>query len=146
MKIDGPAPPRPSAGAQRARSRGGASGGFRVDLGGDEAPASGVSSAAPPLAIASLLSLQEAPTATEGRSRGLRRGRDLLEQLDRIHLALLTGQVPISRLDGMMRSLQQARGETGDPRLTQLLDEIELRCAVELAKFEALRGAAPNAA
>ena len=146
MKIEGPAPLRTPASAQRAKSREGAGGSFRVDLGGEEAPTAGVSSAAPALAVASLLSLQEAPSPTEGRARGLRRGRDLLDQLDRIRLALLTGQIPLARLDGLMRALKQARGETGDPGLNQILDEIELRCAVELAKFEALRGSSPQPA
>ena len=146
MKIVGPAPLRTSTSAQRARSRDGAAGSFRVELGGDEAPAAGVSSAGPTLAVASLLSLQEAPSPTEGRSRGLRRGRDLLDQLDRIRLALLTGQIPAARLEGLLRTLKQARGETGDPGLNQILDEIELRCAVELAKFETLQGAAAKPA
>jgi hypothetical protein len=146
MKIEGSAPLRTTTGAQRAKSRDGAGGAFRVDSGADEAPTAGVSSAGPTLAVASLLSLQEAPSSTEGRSRGLRRGRDLLDQLDRIRLALLTGEIPVARLDGLMRQLKQARSETGDPGLDEILAEIELRCAVELAKFETLRGSASNAA
>ena len=145
MKIQGPAPLRANAGAQRAKSRD-SQGGFRVDMGGEEAAPANVSSAAPVLAASALLSLQEAPGGAEGRSRGLRRGRDLLDQLDRVRHALLSGQIPVARLEGMLRQLQQARAETGDPGLNDLLDEIELRCAVELAKFEALRAAAPGRA
>lgn len=145
MKIEGSGQLRGAAGA-RAKPRAGA-GGFRVELGGgDEAPAAGVSSAGPTLAVASLLSLQEAPTPTDGRSRGLNRGRDLLDQLDRIRLALLSGQIAPARLDGLLRSLKQNRTEGADPMLSGLLDEIELRCAVELAKFEQLRPGAPDAA
>ena len=145
MKIEGPGSLRNTAAAQRARPRAGA-GGFRVELGGDDAPTAGVSSAGPTLGVASLLSLQEAPTPTDGRSRGLNRGRDLLDQLDRIRLALLTGQIAPSRLEALLRSLQQARAEGADPALAGLLDEIELRCAVELAKFEQLQKAHPHAA
>lgn len=143
MKIEGPGRPQAAGGPQRAKARGGA-GGFRVETGQEEAPAANVASAGPTLAVSSLLSLQEAPTAptaADGRSRGLRRGRELLDQLDRIRLALLTGQIPVSRLEGLMRLLKQARAEAGDPALDGLLAEIELRCAVELAKFEALREA-----
>jgi hypothetical protein len=145
MKIEGPGSLRNAAAAQRVRPRSGA-GGFRVEHGADEAPTAGVSSAGPTLAVASLLSLQEAPNPTDGRSRGLQRGRDLLDQLDRIRLALLGGQIAPSRLEALMRSLNARRAEGADPALAGLLDEIELRCAVELAKFERLRAAAPDAA
>ena len=68
----------------------------------------------------------------------------MIRQLD--DKACVTGQIAPARLDGLMRSLRQARGESGDPGLNELLDEIELRCAVELAKFEALRGSSPQPA
>lgn len=140
MKIEGPGRASAASGPKRLKPREGG-GGFRVETGGDEAPVPAVSSAGPTLAIASLLSLQEAPTALDGRSRGLKRGRDLLDALDAIRLALLAGRIPRSRLDGLMRLLGQARAEAGDPALDATLDEIELRCAVELAKFDALKEA-----
>lgn len=46
------------------------------------------------------------------------------------------GTLPRERLDRLTRLLAERRGEIDDPRLAALIDEIELRAAVELAKLE----------
>jgi len=93
-------------------------------------------SVAATLAVSPLLALQELPDATTERARALRRGRDLLAQLDRIRHALLLGSIAPSDLTRLLAMVRQGREELDDPRLANLLDEIELRASVELAKFE----------
>ena len=63
----------------------------------------------------------------------------MLDRLDDIRLGLLTGTVSKERLTELSRMARVRRGETDDPRLVEVLDEIELRAEVELAKlsFEA---------
>jgi hypothetical protein len=83
-----------------------------------------------------LLALQCLPDATERRRRAMRRGRGLLDRLEQLHLALLEGTLSPTVLDGLRRHLADDAGETDDRSLRQLLAEIEVRAAVELAKLE----------
>ncbi|MER2265518.1 flagellar assembly protein FliX [Methylobacterium oxalidis] len=78
-------------------------------------------------------------TPQERRRRSARRGFDLLDGLDRLKAAILTGRVPAHELQVVARRLSERAGTSGDPRLDGLMAEIELRAAVELAKLEASR-------
>jgi len=88
-------------------------------------------------AIDSLLSAQEVPDFSVGRRRAVERGRDLLDQLDTLRLALIAGAIPRQRLQGLVASLAAQQTSMADPALAAVLDEIELRARVELAKFDA---------
>lgn len=99
-------------------------------------PASTVGGANPVAPVAAMLALQEAPDPTDGRSRGLLRGSELLRYLDQIHLGLLSGGIPRHILERLAADLSAAHRATGDPRLSAILDEIELRARVELAKYD----------
>ena len=89
-------------------------------------------------AVTPLLALQEVPDAATGRSRAIRKGHDLLDQLERIRHALLLGTISPGQLQRTMRLLKERRDEFDDPNLREVIDEIELRVMVELAKFEYL--------
>jgi hypothetical protein len=65
----------------------------------------------------------------------MRRAGDMLDLLDDIRVGLLEGRVPRGKLEGLLRMVQSRRDEVVDPRLSAVLDEIELRAAVELAKY-----------
>lgn len=84
-----------------------------------------------------LLLLQGAPgpEPAGGRAEALRHGMDLLDRLDDLRLALLCGTVPPARLRAIADALAARSARLGDPRLDAVIAEIELRCAVELAKF-----------
>lgn len=68
------------------------------------------------------------------RKRAVRRGRSLLDGLEAVRADLLVGQVSVDRLDQLMDMVTEAREQTL-PGLDALLDDIELRVRVELAKF-----------
>jgi hypothetical protein len=87
--------------------------------------------------VDALLSLQEVDDAATGRSKGLQRADDLLDRLDEIQMGLLTGGLSRENLQELAWAVRQRRGESVDPRLNELLDQIELRAAVELAKYGA---------
>jgi hypothetical protein len=86
-----------------------------------------------------LFSIQEVETATDRRSRGraIRRADSLLDQLSDLQADLLAGAVPAARLQALTDMLRVRRERVDDPRLSDLIDEIELRVEVELAKFDA---------
>ena len=68
----------------------------------------------------------------------MQRGSSMLDRLDDIRIALLTGSLPRGQLENLRRMAQE-RGEIlNDPQLQSVLDEIELRVAVELAKLDSV--------
>lgn len=84
--------------------------------------------------IDAILALQAAGGPLEGRKKAVRRGLTLLDTLEEIKADLLLGQVAPGRLDALMSTLGAYR-ERSLPQLDTVLDEIELRVRVELAKF-----------
>lgn len=83
--------------------------------------------------IGSLLALQSVEDPLLKKKKLVRRGRELLDTLDDIKADLLVGNVNEGRLGQLMALISQAR-ERDEPGLDGLLDDIELRARVELAK------------
>lgn len=113
----------------------------RSGSGVDFVPAGGegptrAAAAAPVAAMAGLdaiLALQAVGGPLEGRRKAVRRGTTLLDLLDGMKADLLVGRVGADRLDAMVATLGQLR-ERSLPELDAVLDDIELRVLVELAK------------
>ena len=87
--------------------------------------------------VESILGLQEVGDATSGASRGkaMAYGSDLLDRLDQLRLAILRGAVSKEGLQELAQRLRQRRQSIEDPHLEEVLQEIELRCEVEVAKL-----------
>ncbi len=99
------------------------------------APASAVSGAAGVSGISALLALQGIG-GPEARARALRKGRRLLDALDRLQVALL-GEGPTKRHLALLQgALAEQREASGDQGLDETLSWAELRAAVEAAKLE----------
>lgn len=99
-----------------------------------------VGGAAPLAPVDALLSLQEVPDATDGRSKGLARANEMLDILEEVRRGILLGAISgpkLRVLADMARNQRQNEAESlkGDPRLREILSEIELRSEVELAKL-----------
>ena len=88
-------------------------------------------------AVGSVLPAQEVASAGDesSRARTQRYGEDILERLDELHLAILTGSVPAERVVRLAQMLRANRRLTDDPRLRSIVEEIELRAEVEIAKL-----------
>ena len=137
MKITQNAPIRSTSIRRSGKSSAGRSGQFTDHLvtGEAGAPTGNSNSSTPVGAVDSLLVLQEVPDATSGTSRAKLRAQDLLDQLDEVRHGLLAGALSRRMLDRLARIDRSERQSVDDPRLQELLDEIELRAAVELAKY-----------
>ncbi|MFN9541577.1 MAG: flagellar assembly protein FliX, partial [Alphaproteobacteria bacterium] len=70
------------------------------------------------------------------RQRAVRRGRDMLDMLDEIRRGLLEGAVSASTLKRLAGLANTKREDFVDPGLSQVLDDIDLRARVELAKLQ----------
>ena len=87
-------------------------------------------------ALDALLSLQEADDSTEGAKKARKRASDLLDQLDQVRVGLLTGELPKSTLQHLANTIASHRDHVIDPKLAEILDDIDLRAQVELAKLD----------
>jgi hypothetical protein len=85
--------------------------------------------------VDSLLALQEIGDMPADRDQARRHGEALLAQLDELRYALLAGGMPLSRLEQLAQTLKSRQGSIADPGLAEVVAEIELRAAVELAKL-----------
>jgi len=84
--------------------------------------------------IDALIALQGIEDPVERRRRAVKYGRRALDALDELKLGLLSGtleQATLLRLKSVAAELKDA---SGDDKLDQVLGEIDLRVAVELAK------------
>ncbi len=137
MKVSGPGQvSTPSLKKTKSKSKAGRTG-FSDHLSKADSPAAAaVSGNAPVVAVDALLGLQEVPDATTGRSRGVAHASLMLDQLEEIRRGLLLGSIPKSKLKALATALGEKREDFQDPELAGILDDIELRARVELAKLE----------
>ena len=104
---------------------------------GESLPESATTASAPltpTTGIDVLLALQSVEDPRFTRRKVVRRSRSLLDALDDVRVDLLLGQVNQERLDRLLTMLGEVRERT-DPELDSLVDDIELRVRVELAKY-----------
>lgn len=139
MKVDPTRRIRPAKAATKTGKAGAGGTGFKDAL--REATASAPAAAPAPAtgveAVDALLAIQEVD-ATGGekrRSQARRRGERLLDRLDEIRMGLLRGGISEARLEEIATLVAERRGPSDDPALERVLDEIELRLKVELAKL-----------
>jgi hypothetical protein len=139
MKVDGPNKSSATKGPSKTgakRSAGGASFGSLIEETEETAAKTGVSGAAPTAQIDALLALQELEDSTSGEAerRAKKRGQLLLDQLDQLRLGLLSGGIALATLHQLERMVSSEREKVMDPKLAAVLDEIDLRVQIELAK------------
>ena len=92
----------------------------------------------PIAALDSILALQDMGDAGDGRSKGLAHGEQLLDILDSVRDGLLAGGIPRATLNKLAVAVTRRHDVFADPKLQDVLDQIELRAHVELAKLEQL--------
>jgi hypothetical protein len=96
-------------------------------------PAGGVSGVA---SVDALLALQNVGGPLERRRRAVGRAGRILDVLDEMKDALLGDSLGPHDMERLRRAVRDERLHTDDPNLEGVLDEIETRAAVELAKLE----------
>jgi hypothetical protein len=136
MKVSSTSSTNSSSGSGSAKP---AAEGFRLFIpdGGvaARAPVAGAAAASGVSGVSALLALQGVG-GPEARARALRKGRRILDALDRLQLAVL-GEGPTRRhLHLLNGALAEQREMTGDAGLDETLNWAEVRAAVEAAKLE----------
>lgn len=110
---------------------------FKSHIQDDASPsASGAAATQSLTALSNFLAIQEAPTSTTERQRALSQGDSLLDELTELQVGLAQGWVSEETLKRVSHLLNRPRPNVDDEALNQVLAEIEVRAAVELAKLE----------
>ena len=139
MKVTGPTGPAAASGSRSARTPSG----FSIGQAG-AAPSAAATASASAMAgvadVSALMALQGVEGPLERRRRAIRRGGGLLDRLEELKLALLSGESGEAALERLTRGLREERTDDGDAGLNAVLDQIDLRASVELAKAELRRG------
>lgn len=142
MKINGPSKTGAAGKSDKTKKSGSADGSFKTMLSsGDSSAADGAASvglSAGITSIDSLLAAQAAedPTERAARKRMIHRATGLLDKLEEMRLGLLTGTLSVGQMLDLANVISSHRERIADPELTALLDEIDLRAQIELAKLE----------
>lgn len=137
MKVEGPGGPQgPSK--TKGKGKAGAS-----DAKFGELVSTGSQSAAPAQATQSiaqldaLLAIQGAEDPAEGaaKKRARQRSNAILGELDKIRVAMLGGTLTVGHMIDVADVVASHREKIMDPAMTAIMDEIDLRAQVELAKM-----------
>ncbi len=142
MKIQGPSGPS-STGAARGAGRS-ATGGFSLsgaDGAAEAAEAQRMAGLDGVMTVSALLALQGVDDPLHRKKKAMGRASRLLDILDDLKVAMLDGRAAPSTLDNLARAVREQRESTDDPQLNDVLNQIETRAAVELAKLGTIRAA-----
>jgi len=133
---------RPSAttkATSASRARGGTSGGASFSASSATSTSAGATPGiVPTLSVASIdavMALQAVDDPAGRRARAVNRGTRILDDLDGLKIALLEGRISTEQLNRIIGLIAANREESGDSDLDDVLDGIDLRAQVELAKL-----------
>jgi hypothetical protein len=143
VKVEGPKSTSSAGPARRTQAPSGTGGKeFASELekvtDADETAAPAVEGAGGVVGLGGILAAQNVSERDGGpqeRRRRAQRASDLLDRLEEVRRGLLLGAVPKDRLADLAKLVRDRRERGADPAVARLLDEIELRASVELAKL-----------
>lgn len=111
-----------------------AKGDFSVFLKDEEEAQSSVNEVVATPSLNSALFLQEVDNDEDVKEKNYERGNDILDDLDNYQKDILKGQNNEQSLKKLSEQIKDERMKSADPMLESLIDEVELRAAVEAAK------------
>lgn len=137
MKIEGPGRTQNSDSSKGKGKVSSGDGSFGRMVSGDSPQAEGAGASHSIARIDSLLMVQAAedPTERAARQRMEKRAGNILQELENLRTAVLTGGLTVGHLIDIADVVSSHRERVMDPHLTAILDEVDLRAQVELAKL-----------
>lgn len=111
---------------------------FSAELEEKSPGAASVTQSKPLSDIDALLALQSVDSIDprERKKQAVDQGRDVLDELEKLKISILSGQNVQHSLVSLKRLVQNRPEYSDDPGLKDLLDQINLRAEVELAKLK----------
>jgi len=96
----------------------------------------GIVASAPIASIDAVIALQAVDDPAGRKAKAVERGTRILDDLDELRIALLGGRISADQLNRIISAMSARRELSDDHRLEDVLDGIDLRAQVELAKLE----------
>ncbi|GJL84366.1 MAG: flagellar assembly protein FliX [Micavibrio sp.] len=137
MKVQGPGQSQATSKTKKSGKTASSEGNFGDFVSG-ETPESATTTATQSIAqVDALLAIQgaEDPTERASRGRAYRRSNTILDGLEKIRMAMLSGNLTVGHMVDIADVVAAHREKIMDPQLTDIMDEIDLRAQVELAKM-----------
>ncbi len=137
MKIEGPSKTQKSSKADKTSKVGKADGTFGEMVASATKEASATTATQSIARVDALLAVQGVGTATEraAKRRMHDRGEQVIGQLDHLRLGILTGSLTLGQVIDIADVVASHREKINDPKMTAVLDEIDLRAQIEIAKM-----------
>ena len=86
--------------------------------------------------VDAVVAVQEITGDNKDERGAKNRANLVLDQLEDIRMGLLLGEIPKSNLEELSKVLEVARENSVDSKLLEIIDDIELRAKIEIAKLE----------
>lgn len=137
MKVEGPKKSQSSAQSRKSSAASGSDGvDFSQYIKSGQETAS-VSTAKAITNVDALLAVQAAedPTERAARRRMQDRSDKIIDGLEKIRIEMLKGTLTVGHMIDIADIVASHREKIQDPKLTDIMDEIDLRAQVELAKM-----------
>ena len=136
MKIQGPSKTGKTSSTKKT-SKAGGGGNFGVLLSGGTEETASATTAHSITKVEALLVAQTSDDPAEQKSRGrmVKRADRLLDELDKMRLSMLTGTITVGDMIDLADVVASHREQIQDPELTAILEEIDLRAQIEIAKM-----------
>lgn len=135
MKIEGPSKTQSASGSKKS-GKVESEGSFEDFIASAPQKAQGAAVTGSIARVDALLSVQgaESPTERAARKRMVGRSEVVLHELDRLRHSILTGTMTLGQVIDIADVVASHRERVTDPKLTAILDEIDLRAQIEIAK------------
>lgn len=91
------------------------------------------------ISVSQLMQLQEVADKFEGYRASIQFGDAVLKTLETLQMEMLSGQISEKSLKYIVDTLEQKPTQPDDPQLREVLDMVEQRARIELAKIEMSR-------
>lgn len=136
MKIEGPSKTQKSGKSDKSKKTNTGDKAFGNMVAGSAQESGGTAAAQSIAKVDSLLTVQgaEDPAERKARRQMKERGDKVLRQLDRLRLGILTGNMTLGQIINLADVVASHRENINDPMMTAVLDEIDLRAQIEIAK------------
>ena len=137
MKIEGPSKTQNASKSGKAKKSGKADATFANMVADASQEASSAAATQSIAKVDALLAVHGAESATErsAKRRMRERGEKVLRQLDHLRLAILTGNLTLGQVLDVADVVASHRENITDAGMTAVLDEIDLRAQIEIAKM-----------
>ncbi|MBO6826712.1 MAG: flagellar assembly protein FliX [Sneathiella sp.] len=136
MRITGPGRVNSTQKSKGSKSASGTGAKFSVPSEAEEVSTpTNVASGSPIASVDAIVALQGVDDSTTSNKNAIKKSLDLLDRLEEIRHGLLIGSIPVDRLKQLKTALEQMNVPADDPGLGQIVRDIEVRAAVELAKL-----------